>query len=383
MLKRLLPIFLVLSILLYSFGIFSANASDNQSKFQSNQNVAYENYNTIKEHYKTKYGKDHPENYAGAYLDEEGNLNINLVGDNGIVGESDNDLRILVKDDKIKYHKVKYSLNHLDNIINSLNDKMVSLDIAAIELDEQNNKVYIYLNDLNNTQISKIKKVIDSPAIEFKQQEQKITLTATDLVNGTAFSSAGKSFTLSFGAKKSDGTVGYIFPGHITASTGYNVYIGSSSNGTSIGTVTKKVFGGSSDASFITKVNIDYQPSTKLDIFNSYNGYVPAFYGYIQNTSLRAWGAVSGSQNGKILSSSYSFIVDGVTLTDMVKSDYKAITGDSGAPVCITSGTGSYTLAGTQSSSYLVNGSWVSGTSYSIFSKVNNILTDLGCTPTP
>lgn len=84
------------------------------------------------------------------------------------------------------------------------------------------------------------------------------------------------------------------------------------------------------------------------------------------------------------ISSSYSFEVNGVTLTDMVKSSYRAIGGDSGGPVCIP-GTNQYNylLAGTQCASSLNNkGKWVDN-SFSIFCKINNILSELECTSNP
>jgi len=384
MFKRFLSIFIALTVILCCFGFVNADESNNQSMLLSNQNEAYDNFNKLQDHYMETYGNVHPENYAGVYLDNEGNLIVNMVENETIAGGNEADLKALLKSDKVSFHKVKYSYNYLNDIINDLNDKMIELNISAIELDEQNNKVYIYLEDLNEANICEIEKVVNSPAVEFKQKLLKATTTVVELSNGTAFHDGTMSFTLGFGAKKSDGTVGYVFPGHINGAINSNVFIGSGN--TSIGTITTKINSGSTDASFITKVNIDYTPSKYLGILKaySYSGYVPVMYGYIQNTVVTEWGAVSGMESGTITSSNFSEVVDGVSRTDCVKCTYVAIHGDSGAPICITSGTGTYMLAGTQSFSNLgTNGDWIPGTSYSAFSKINNILINLGCTPTP
>jgi uncharacterized protein YehS (DUF1456 family) len=390
MFKRFLSAFLVLSVIVCGFAFANASSdNDLQSKFIVNQNIAYEKFNIIKEHYKNKYGKENAANYAGAYLDEEGNLNINLVDDTNVSGDSDSDLKSLVKDDSVKYHKVKYSYDHLNGIISKLNNKMIDLDINAIELDEQNNKIYIYLKDLSEIKTSNIKKLINSSAVEFKQQNPNLTstFTATETLNGFKCTDGSDAFTLGFGAKKSDGTIGYVFPGHISGSVNSNVWYGGTvGSNYSLGTISQKVNSGNTDASFIKKVNTNYTPSIKLYDCNnvignySYSGYVAVMYGYIQNTTVTAFGAISGRQVGTITSSSFGEVVGGISRTDCVKCTYKAIHGDSGAPVCVGS---SYMLAGTQSWSALdQSGNWVTG-SYSCLSKINNILNTLGCTPTP
>lgn len=71
-------------------------------------------------------------------------------------------------------------MEYLLNIIDSLNDKMIALDIAAIASSERNNRVYIYLNELNETNINKIKEYVDSPAVEFRQQEVVLTFTSSE-----------------------------------------------------------------------------------------------------------------------------------------------------------------------------------------------------------
>lgn len=64
--------------------------------------------------------------------------------------------------------------SEIDIIMNTLNSKMIELDIRAIEPDEINNKVYVYFDLLDELKINKVKEVIDSPFIVFKKMELEI-----------------------------------------------------------------------------------------------------------------------------------------------------------------------------------------------------------------
>lgn len=100
----------------------------------------------------------------------------------------------------------------------------------------------------------------------------------------------------------------------------------------------------------------------------------------IQNTTIYAYGAESGKQPGKILSTYFSSTVEGVILNGFVKCDYMAIRGDSGAAVTFWRYSDRMVM-GLQSYSYLISGNWDSGTSYSCFSTVTEIFDDLNLSP--
>lgn len=101
--------------------------------------------------------------YAGSYVDEEGVFNINIVG---AIDAFNN------KTGKIKFHSVDYSLKYLDEVAKFLTENMLDLGISAIEPNEKDNKVYIYLKDLDENKRIRIKNVIDSPAIEAKEHRE-------------------------------------------------------------------------------------------------------------------------------------------------------------------------------------------------------------------
>lgn len=112
--------------------------------------------------------------YGGGYIDDEGFLNVNIVGNNA------EKVKELTKGEQVKYHQVKYSLSDLKDIINTLNTKYYQLGIKRIELDEKNNKVNVYLDSLEESKINSIKNIVDSEAIEIKKIESEIKLDFID-----------------------------------------------------------------------------------------------------------------------------------------------------------------------------------------------------------
>ncbi len=112
--------------------------------------------------------------YGGGYIDDEGFLNVNIVGNNAQKAKE------LTKGKQVKYHTVKYSLSDLKEIINTLNTKYYQLGIKRIELDEKNNKVNVYLDSLEESKINSIKNIVDSEAVEIKKIESEIKLDFID-----------------------------------------------------------------------------------------------------------------------------------------------------------------------------------------------------------
>ncbi len=388
MFKKIILVILSVMILFSTFVVSSAANMGDISNREVNEIQAIENHVKILEYYQ----KNNFRNFAGTYIDEEGYLNVNLVGNQAVESNDEKSLKNILGASNVKFHNVTYSINDLDGAIASLNKIMVDQDISMIERDDQSNKVYVYLKDVNGTKINDIKKIIDSPFIEFRESSAEITLTASNITNGAAFSTTSGTATIGLGARKSDGTIGYIIPGHVPDAVGTSVRYGSDV----IGTISQKVFGGGTDAAFVTKSGTSWQPSKKLNgttLINSlytqdeYTS-VNTMSSYAQNMTIYKWGQRSGKTVGKILSNNFSYTVNGVAFTNMVKADYIAIEGDSGAPVGYQNSTSSnqnkYTIIGTQSASALdSSGNWGSG-SYSIFSKILNVLSSLNnCTPYP
>jgi hypothetical protein len=369
MLKKFLSLFFVLLLTVGTTSIVFGDNLESSSKTTAlkKQTEALEKKVKIME--KIKKNKKYEDDYAGSYIDEEGNLNINFVGE---VAE---DLKI----DKVKYHKVKYSLKHLDSVTTELTDSMVDLGITMIEPNEIDNKVYVYLKNINPEMINKVKKVFNSSAIEFKSQELTIQNTATEIINGNKsyINNSGGYGTIGFAAQK--GTK----KGIVTHGHGLNVgdvtkY--QTSTGSEYGKVTAVKFSGNVDAAFVELNDTLFKTYVPTYKFMNGDTYTSA---YVSNSditvgqSLEAYGGNSGKQYGEVLAKNVSYTVGNTTITNAVKSSYKAIKGDSGAGVRWHRYVGSAStlphVMGVQSASALgANDDWVSG-SYTLFTTVDNI----------
>ena len=141
----------------------------------------------------------------------------------------------------------------------------------------------------------------------------------------------------------------FLIPGHAVALYD-KVYIGN----TLLGTVIERAFQNQYDFAYVE--NNGNTATNKLPNGNT----LPLGSAYSdppQGLNLSAYGCVSGKQSGKILSVNYSNSIDGVAVKGMLKTSYKAVHRDSGAPVW-----SSDSPIGMQSASALSsNGASVSG----------------------
>ena len=117
----------------------------------SENNVMQHETKSIKNHIKVLdyYPKNHLKNFAGTYIDETGDLNVNIVGNQDYQSDDEKTLNNTLGDSNVKFHNVKYSINDLDAAITSLNKIMITQDINMIERDDQYNKVYVYLRNIS------------------------------------------------------------------------------------------------------------------------------------------------------------------------------------------------------------------------------------------
>lgn len=164
--KTVLMIFLVV-IFFCLFIVFFLNKTNNINNHSNNNNDVTENNQPIS-NLIVNLKLEHKNIYAGAYLDEQGVLNINLIKkDNYREVE-----KIVVKEARVHY--VDFTLEELDSIINTLNNKMLELEIKRIELDEKDNRIYIYFDNDDQYKKNKVKAFINSPTIEFRVETLSI-----------------------------------------------------------------------------------------------------------------------------------------------------------------------------------------------------------------
>lgn len=129
--------------------------------------------NLLDRKYKTEENQkinEYDQFYAGAFIDDEGRLHVNVVEG------TDAEEVIGSKYRNAIIHYVKFSLKDLENIYEVLSDKMIELGISSIAVNEKENKVDVYINELDETNINRIKEVIDSPAIVFKERDIKFNI---------------------------------------------------------------------------------------------------------------------------------------------------------------------------------------------------------------
>lgn len=113
-----------------------------------------------------KFNSETATEYGGAYLDEEGNLNVNIVGEGKKVKE-------LFENKDVNFHKVNYTYESLDSLYKLLSDDMLDLNISLVEVDQQNNKVVVYTEDIDNSEgIKKLTK--NSSALEVRKKDMML-----------------------------------------------------------------------------------------------------------------------------------------------------------------------------------------------------------------
>jgi len=171
MIRKIFLVTLIISILIMCSGLLvSANKS---SEFLKNQSEAISNYSKIR-----KSLVDYPENYAGAYIDNEGMLNVKVTG------SDDLNIRNITDNAKIKYQlNVKYSMEFLESIKKRISENMIKLGVTGVGVSDKDNKVFVYYNDDANLD-SIMAYIDDIQAVELIKQDSKLTYT-TDVVNGT------------------------------------------------------------------------------------------------------------------------------------------------------------------------------------------------------
>lgn len=317
------------------------------------------------------------DSYAGVYIDDEGILNVNFVGDV-------TKIKSFTEIDNVKYHQVEHTYEELEKGMIALQDKMVDLNITLVAIDEKQNKLAIHVKELDDKKIQAINQYVDSEISDFQNSVGELVFTA-DIQNGSALD---LGLTAGFGAKDANGNDGFVTAGHVQYANGTAAKI----NNSTVAHQGSTILGSSADAAFFKAYKgwwvweTDYYGSKSFTNGDTYQYAATDTSNLITGKTLYAYGAVSGKQTGTILSANTSYSAQTpngsyVTITNGVQANYKAINGDSGAAVAyyryVGSASSDYAVMGVQSASSLVNGNWVNGTSYSLFTRVDKIFSAL------
>lgn len=121
--------------------------------------------------------EDYPSYYGGSYTDKKGRFVIFITGDTlkakEIFSKKTNKINTI-------FQSCEYSYRTLIKIMDTINYKINSKTCTSKYLDywwieEKENRVYVFLNKLNDEVVSEFKQnIVDSPAIVFKKSSGRI-----------------------------------------------------------------------------------------------------------------------------------------------------------------------------------------------------------------
>jgi len=238
--------------------------------------------------------------------------------------------------------------------------------VSEVYVDVRSNKVVLTVKNLERTDVSVFNKYVKKGLLAIIEAEE-INQPTTALVAGkTVYDSDGLRSTLGFSAIR-DNIEGVVVAGHANddgVGEAFRYLINSSSN--EIGEVLDTNYGGKSDCAFVELESSNYDLSNDIANGSEFSGTDTT---YIYGLGCSTYGRASNEDSGIIIATSVTFTnTEGVTLSDMVKTDIERIPGDSGGPLYRTIVSGSEMLMGTLSSKT---------TTTSSYSKINNISNDL------
>ncbi|GIP18517.1 hypothetical protein J40TS1_41590 [Paenibacillus montaniterrae] len=101
------------------------------------------------------------DSYGGVFIDSNGELNINLTGNVDTI-------QALIQQDGIQYHQVQHSIKKLEETISKLEGRMLELDIVQLSLDDEKNKVVVYVRDMDENKIKRINQYIDPETVKYE-----------------------------------------------------------------------------------------------------------------------------------------------------------------------------------------------------------------------
>ena len=297
----------------------------------------------------TEYGPkeviQYPDEYAGAYIDNNHNLNILLV--KGM--DHSYDYRALTGyDESVRFLDADFSYNQLCNVQSSFESVMLKYDIESVGLNEIDNALDVCLrSDLVKQEIlNYLGNNIDnfsSNIIIFKESRGlhfTASNTSSNALAGSvaSYTSGGYiySATLGFNAYNSSGQYGVVTAAHF-ATSGTSI---KNASGTTIGSASVRQYSGTIDAAFIPFPS-GISPSYKFcypnpcDNFDVIHDSCTPLLGMLTckiggNTGL-TWGTVLATSVNVSVKDEVTGII--TTFTDQIRISNTQLKGDSGGPV--------------------------------------------------
>lgn len=302
------------------------------------------------------------DDYAGAYMDSDGNLVIcvtdpfsvvdyQAVLNQNVISSAVSDSRAIVKErvskigsnvlisnNSLVYYKIReYSYNDILNVHNLLANVMKDFGIVETRVSDMDNRLYVLTRD--DTHQNEILNYIISHGFStdfviFGHIEGEIELASGTVYAGTRAEcwNTYEAGTIGFAATY-NGERGYVTAGHVVQNTGNRVE--------ALGVTTSATFvqnSGNADVAFIP-VASGYNVSSKI----SYNGSTRSVTGTtsaLVGMQVTRYGIQSGRTYANItyLNVNHYAQESGIQYTDLFVSDYTFQKGDSGGPIITSTG---------------------------------------------
>lgn len=375
----------IVTLMLVSLASFTSVRADSgaekATEKEKKQSESLEDYQKLLK--SSIFYNDFDDEFGGVYLDDNGNLVVNIVK-----GKKEKFLERLDVNENTIIKEVDYSLKEITKEMRFIEKLFKEFDIISVARSEELNTLIVTVEGNYEANKKVIKRISKLENIIVVQKENSVSLkdTVKYTINGDSTTINSGGYTIGFAARNSSGDPGFVTAGHGGLTNGKNAYCGI----WHCGDVKGHYNDDNVDAAFIKLrdpwIGYTWLPTKTFMNGDSYIG-VSAVSSYVvAGTNVYAYGAVSGKESGEILASSVSFEMDGKMFYDFVQADYVAIHGDSGAAVTYWMYAGSATsyrmVMGIQAKSALDDDdNWVPGESYTLFSTVDNIYAELNLLP--
>lgn len=323
---------------------------------------------------------EYPDFYGGSIVNEDGSLTILLSGDSATSVKA---IKKITNSSLLHFKKCLFSYQKLSNIMSFLNKNIMKApnllkgEIAGFGIDEQENRLEIWLVHKNDFIISLFNSFFKHPAIKFRETG-KIIEAASDNIYICPGYKLGLDLTdlehygsFGFSARELDGEkrVGMVTAGHVVEVTGRNTFYQDDVFGNSSKVIRK----GTVDAAFVPRLLTSFVPS------NAINGDYKAVLSKITSlpgvgTYVNKWGACTGHSGGKITTTKFTKVDDNnnPVITDMTAASLSCKQGDSGGII--------YTYISSKNTRLTVgilHGFPESNPNITVFSKADNVLKEL------
>lgn len=354
--KKILAILISIAMIFCftSIGI----AEDAISAYERNSNEATNGYSKLFE----SFGLEgltaipsYPQAYGGAYIDDNGNLVVQYVGNKASGFHSRNDLQEITSLTSLTTEQVEFSYNELVSANNAIGEYIVNNQDSALEpkqipvsssfkggifksaIDAKNNAVIVWLEDISDSNIEAFRKTIfDAPFLKFMLASKERPTLETTYKSGDGWIGGG---SIGFPATYNSYT-GLVTANH-ASSAGTN-YI----NGQAYGT--RELNSSLRDYAFIRQT--DSTDTVTRGLYDTTKTLASGSYVYVvQGSTVGRTGRATGYSTGVV--TSISVYVAGIG-SDLIETNCGSDGGDSGGPYFGSPSSSSPNIAGIHIAGY-------------------------------